>query len=162
MTNVHPLSSASEKVSDTHFAWHVSVHKTLLVMSWLAPFIIMGVGYAFFSSLRSPMSWPWNAPTEVWLGITLQLALMIVWLGYEIWYTTHRNASVYDLQVDAAVDLGMTLALALVMGVAIHAGKLQWWFIVPIIGAVIDAFQSVLLGINNAAEKPYVPTKGST
>ncbi len=36
------------------------------------------------------------------------------------------------------------------------------FILVPTIGQIIDVFQSVLLGINNAAEKPYVPTKGST
>jgi len=32
---------------------------------------------------------------------------LIVWLIYEIWYTTHRNAAVYDLQLDAAVDISV-------------------------------------------------------
>ena len=35
------------RVSD-FVLWHVSVHKTLLVTSWLAPFIIMAVGMSSF------------------------------------------------------------------------------------------------------------------
>jgi hypothetical protein len=150
------------KARAKHFMWHVPVHKFFLLVSWVFPLVIMGVGYVFFPSLRSPMSWPWDAPPDIWLGICVQLIMMLVWLLYEIWYTTHRNAAVHDLQLDCAVDLVVALALMLVMGATIVAGKLQWWFLAPMIGALIDVFQATLLGINNAAEKPYVSTKGST
>jgi hypothetical protein len=92
----------------------------------------------------------------------VQLTSLIVWLVYEIWYTTHRNAAVYDLQLDSAVDIGVLIVLMLVVGGMINAGELRWFILVPTIGQLIDVYQSVLLGINNAAEKPYVPTKGST
>ena len=87
---------------------------------------------------------------------------LIAWLIYEIWYTTHRNAAVYDLQLDAAVDLSVLIVIMLMVGGMINAGELPWFILVPTIGQIIDVFQSALLGINNAAEKPYVPTKGST
>ncbi len=44
----------------------------------------------------------------------------------------------------------------------INAGEPRRFIMAPTIGQIIDVFQSVLLGINNAAEKPYIPTKGST
>ena len=78
------------------------------------------------------------------------------------WYTTHRNAAVYDLQLDAAVDLGVLIVIMLTVGGMISAGELRWFILVPTIGQIIDVYQRVCLGINNAAEKPYVPTKGST
>jgi hypothetical protein len=142
--------------------WHVSVHKTLLVTSWLAPFIIMAMGYVFFSPLRAQVTLPWQTTSDIWAGIWVQLMCLIAWLIYEIWYTTHRNAAVYDLQLDAAVDLSVLIALMLMVGGMINARELPWFIVVPTVGQVIDVFQSVLLGINNAAEKPYVPTKGST
>jgi hypothetical protein len=143
-------------------AWHVSIHKTLLIISWLAPFIIMGIGYLFFLPLRDKITLLWRADAGIWQGISVQLICLILWLVYEIWYTTHRNAAVYDLQLDAAVDLAVLIAIALLVGVLIEAGELRWFVVVPAIGQVIDAFQSVLLGINNAAEKPYLPNKGTT
>lgn len=142
--------------------WHVSVHKTLLVTSWLAPFIIMAVGYLFFPPLQAKVTLPWQTNSDIWAGISVQLMCLIAWLIYEIWYTTHRNAAVYDLQLDAAVDLGVLIVITLVVGGMISAGELRWFILVPTVGQIIDVFQSALLGINNAAEKPYVPTKGST
>jgi hypothetical protein len=137
--------------------WHVSVHKTLLVTSWLAPFIITAVGYLFFPPLRARVTFPWQT-SDIWAGISVQLTCLIAWLIYEIWYTTHRNAAVYDLQLDAAVDLGVLIVIMLLVGGMINAGELRWFILVPTIGQIIDVYQSVLLGINNAAEKPYVPT----
>jgi len=142
--------------------WHVSVHKTLLVTSWLAPFIIMAVVYVFFPPLRAQVTLPWQTTADIWAGISVQLMCLIAWLIYEIWYTTHRNAAVYDLQLDAAVDLGVLIVIMLMVGGMIATRELRWFILVPTIGQIIDVFQSVLLGINNAAEKPYVPTKGST
>jgi hypothetical protein len=142
--------------------WHVSVHKTLLVTSWVAPFIIMAVGYLFFPPLQAQLTLPLQATGDIWAGISVQLTCLIVWLIYEIWYSTHRNAAVYDLQLDAAVDLGVLIVIMLLVGGMISAGELRWFVLVPTIGQIIDVYQSVLLGINNAAEKPYVPTKGST
>lgn len=146
----------------SRLVWHVSVHKTLLVTSWLAPFIVMALGYLFFPPLRAHVSLPWHTSSDVWAGISVQLMFLIVWLIYEIWYTTHRNAAVYDLQLDAAVDTGVLSAIMLMLGGMINAGEVRWFILVPTIGQIIDAFQSVVLGINNAAEKPYVPNKGST
>jgi hypothetical protein len=120
------------------------------------------VGYLFFPSLRDPIMLPWHTAANIWAGISAQLMCLIVWLIYEIWYTTHRNAAVYDLQLDSAVDIAVLMLIMLVVGGMINAGELRWFILVPTIGQIIDVFQSVLLGINNAAEKPYVPTKGTT
>jgi hypothetical protein len=122
----------------------------------------MAVGYVFFPPLRAQLTLPWQTTSDIWAGISVQLMCLIVWLIYEIWYTTHRNAAVYDLQLDAAFDLGVLIVIMLMVGGMIAARELRWFVLVPTIGQIIDVYQSVLLGINNAAEKPYVPTKGST
>jgi hypothetical protein len=142
--------------------WHASLHRTFLVTSWIAPFFIMATGYLYFPPLRAQLTLPLQTTSNIWAGIAVQLMCLIVWLIYEIWYTTHRNAAVYDLQLDAAVDLSVLIVIMLVIGGMINAGELRWFILVPTIGQIIDVYQSVLLGINNAAEKPYVPTKGST
>ena len=146
----------------THWTWHVSVRKSLLVVSWFAPLIIMGVGYALFAGLRLVVDWPWNAPANMWAGFTTQLIMMVVWLLYEFWYTSHRNAAVTDLQVDGAVDLAIWSVLLIIVGAMINAHALMWFMLVPILGQGIDTFQAFLMGINNAAEKPYLSPKGST
>jgi hypothetical protein len=150
------------KAHVSRFMWHVSVHKALLVTSWLAPFIVMAIGYVFFPPLRTEVTLPWQTTANIWAGISVQLIFLIAWLIYEIWYTTHRNAAVYDLQLDAAVDIAVLIVVMLIVGGMISARELRWFILVPTIGQIIDVYQSVLFGINNAAEKPYFPTKGST
>jgi hypothetical protein len=66
-----------------------------------------------------------------------------------------------DLQLGAAVDLGVLIVIMLLAGGMVSAGELRWSIPMPSIGQIIDVYQSVLIGINNAAEKPYVPNKGS-
>ena len=155
----YPTSAA--KVSFVSWV-PVSRSAIALILSWLAPFLIMAVGYGFFPALRSSITWPWLAPIEIWVGIVVQMALLIVWILYEIWYTAHRNTSVTQLQTDAFGDLAIAISLSFFLGASITGGTLHWWFIVPMIGALIDVIQSTTLSINNAAEKPFNSPKGST
>jgi hypothetical protein len=57
----------------------------------------MAVGYLFFPPLRDRTTLLWHTNTNIWAGISVQLMCLIAWLIYEIWYTTHRKAAVYDL-----------------------------------------------------------------
>ena len=76
--------------------------------------------------------------------------------------TTHRNTSVAQLQADAAGDITMALALVATAAGLVAEGNVPWWFVVPLLGAIIDVYQSLLLGINNAAEKPFFSPRGAT
>jgi cell division protein FtsW (lipid II flippase) len=69
---------------------------------------------------------------------------------------------VTHLQADVAGDITTALVLATTCGGMIAAGGVPWWFIVPLLGTIIDVYQSPILAINNTAEKPFYPTRGST
>ncbi len=43
----------------------------------------------------------------------------------------------------------------------IAGDHLQWWFVVPWAGAVIVSITSGWLGINNAAQKPFLSQRGT-
>jgi len=60
-----------------------------------------------------------------------------------------------DPIADKCLLSGIFLALGAV-------GSVPWWFVVPLLGAIIDVYQSLLLGINNAAEKPFFSPRGAT
>jgi len=38
---------------------------------------------------------------------------------------------------------------------------LQWWLVVPWIASILDACISAWLGINNAAQKPFLSQRGT-
>jgi hypothetical protein len=52
----------------SRFVWHVLIDKTLLVTSWLAPFIIKAMGYLFFQPLRDRITLPWQTVPDIWAG----------------------------------------------------------------------------------------------
>jgi hypothetical protein len=71
---------------------------------------------------------PWNTSGDIWLGLFVQLSLVFAWIIYEIWYATHRNTSVGQVQADAAGDSTATFLLLLVCAGLARLGALQWWF----------------------------------
>ena len=143
--------------------WMPPIHRSvaMLLLSWLAPFIIMAVGREAKRWL--PQLWPSLEPFNIWPWVSLQLVLVLFWLIYEIWYTTHRNTSGGQLQADVAGDMLVAFAMIAYIGYNIGSSSpLSWWFFAPCAGAVVDVFQSAVLGINNALEKPFVSAKGSS
>ncbi|HUO56042.1 MAG TPA: hypothetical protein VMU27_01220 [Candidatus Paceibacterota bacterium] len=128
---------------------------------WLAPFYIMAIGNACSQLL--PAHWPALTPLSIWPWACLELLLMIAWLLYEIWFSANRDTPGSELQLDAAID--MTIALGLCVYAANRWGagvSIGWWFYLPSVGAIVDAYQSALLGINNAMQKPGVSPKLGT
>lgn len=138
------------------------IHKTLIVVSWVMPVVILAVGAGFFTSLRAGVTWPWKAPEAVWLGLFVQLVLAFGFLYWQNYYVTHRNTGVAQLQADAVGTILLALVLTLLAGMFMYAGSFPWYYIIPLLTSIWDALQTAFLGINNAAEKPYVPSKGST
>jgi len=121
-----------------------------MILSWLAPFAIMLIGYAF-AELRGPATWPWRMPVGAWAGVAAQLMCLVAWILYEIWYSTNRATSILQLQIDVTGDIFVLVTFVFGTGAAVNAGTLASCVIVPLIGATIDALQSSILAINNAA-----------
>ncbi|MFW6027850.1 MAG: hypothetical protein ACOC91_03495, partial [bacterium] len=64
------------------------------------------------------------------------------------------------LQWDTVVSTFTAITFSVAAGWFIGAGKLEWWFVVPWIASMIDAFTAGWLGINNAAQKPFLSQRG--
>jgi len=133
----------------------VSLHRTWLglFVSWIAPFTFLGVG-GLVPAL------PWDLTSQMWAGLFAQLLLVLVWLVHDFWFTAHRNTAVIDLQRDALGDITVALIFVAIGAALLAYNMLPWWFIVPALGAIADAYLAPALGINNAYEKPYYPTRG--
>ncbi len=131
-----------------------------LLLSWLAPAMFMCIG-AGFPALRSEISLPWAASGDIWEGLFVQLVFVFAWIIYEIWYATHRNTSIGQLQADTAGDLTVAFLLLLAGAAWITIDALPWWFVVPMLGSIVDVYLAPVLAINNAAEKPFFSARGS-
>lgn len=133
---------------------------------WIFPYLLAGAAYALGGisesarALRTPVT-EFPVPPDVYLGLLVMVVLSVVWLVAEFMTVTSRETVVRALQWDAALS---TLTAAFFSGAAgymIASGSLPWWFVVPWIAAVIDSITSSWLGINNAAQKPFMSPLGS-
>jgi hypothetical protein len=141
----------------------IPVHRSAiaLTLSWMAPLFFMGIGYAF-PPLREPLTFSFAMNGNIWPGLFVQLLFVFFWIIYEIWYATHRNTSIAQLQADAVGDIVVVLLLVIICATVVSNSGPRWWFIVPLLGSIIDVILCPVLGINNAAEKPFFSAKGST
>lgn len=133
---------------------------------WAFPYVLAALGYlvgTFYgpaSSLRSSvLTWPVSQDVYPWL--LLMLLLAGGWLIAEFITVTDRETIVIALQWDSVLSALTAIAFTGVAGWLIGTGKLEWWFVVPWVAAVLDSMTSSWLGINNAAQKPFLSQKGT-
>lgn len=138
-----------------------ALHKAMSLLAWVFPFIMLAVGY-WFPQLRTAVTWPWSAPAEIWGPLFLIFAITSVWLAFELYYATHRDTSVRQLQADDMISLFGALILTLVAGGLIRGNEIEWWYLIPWGGSIIDAAMSGFLAINNAAQKPFFNNQASS
>jgi len=132
----------------------------MLLLSWAAPALVMWTGYYFFSDLSVPATWP--LPDNVYKGMFVQLAVILAWMIYEIWWTVYRNTAVWELQLDTFGDFVTTSFLIYIIGILSQQGAVPFWYLVPFFGSFLDAALSSLFAINNAAQKPGIGAKTGT
>jgi hypothetical protein len=137
-----------------------------LLSLWLFPYLLAagayGLGFIVESAvaLRSPVfTWPIHADIYGWL--LLMVLLSGAWLIGEFVTVTNRETIVVALQSDAVVSALTAMAFTGVAGWQIGTSGLQWWLVVPWVASVLDAMISAWLGINNAAQKPFLSHRGS-
>lgn len=135
--------------------------------NWLFPYVLAGSAYAlgtfteFASSLRSSvMVWP--LPDDIYGWLLLMFLLTAIWLLSEFLTITNRETIVIALQWDGLVSQMNAVLFSLVCGWCLGANRLEWWIIIPWMASLVDAALTSWLGINNAAQKPFLSKQGST
>lgn len=128
------------------------------IMSWIFPIFFMAGGWYFFPPLRAPITLANLASTssDVFFGLFIMLALVVVWFFYEVWYAVSRKTSVLQLQVDGVISTIFAIVFTYFGATLINQGALPWWYVLPWVGTVADAVASSFLAVNNAAQKPIV------
>jgi hypothetical protein len=139
--------------------------KLSLLGIWFFPYLLAGGAwlagavYEGAAALRSPvLAWP--IPQEVYGWLLLMVILAIAWVVAELFSVTNRETVVLALQWDTVVSTFTALTFSLAGGWFVGTGTLEWWFVVPWIASVIDAFAAGWLGVNNAAQKPFLSQRG--
>jgi hypothetical protein len=154
VTDIHPRKAPSRG------------RQLSLIGIWLFPYILAAagytLGYAYESAavLRSPV-FEWPIPQGVYGWLLLMVLLAGAWLVAEFISVTNRETVVLALQWDAAVSSLTGIVFTGLAGWYLGVGELQWWLVVPWIASVLDALTSSWLGINNAAQKPFLSQRGT-
>lgn len=141
-------------------------HRLRFFSLWLFPYLLAAGAYSLsFAlesavSLRSPvLTWPIDAEIYGWL--LLMVLLSGAWLIGEFVTVTNRETVVVALQSDAVVSALTGMVFTGLAGWQIGTSGLQWWLVVPWIASILDAIISAWLGINNAAQKPFLSQRGT-
>lgn len=130
--------------------------KTLRIIGTVRPvfpLVMLGVG-AFIPVLQVPVAMP--TTNGLWLALAITAGFMAVWIGAEVYTVVDRKTGVTHLQWDDFISLVMAVTLTEWHGRLVAANELQWWFVLPWVGVLVDAVLSGTLAINNAAQKPLI------
>lgn len=116
----------------------------------IVPIAMLAIGF-YIPALRAPVEWP---PSDaLWPALFLSLGVMALWLVAEVVTVASRFTTSAQLQVDGFLSILIALMITFLAGW--QRGEIEWYIVVPWIGAVIDAFLTASLGVNNAAQKPF-------
>ena len=141
--------------------------KFLMLIDWVFPFVLAVVAYLlskFYepaSSLSEPvLTWP--VPDGVYLWLLLIVLAAIFWLVFEFLFVSDRETIISALQLDVTFSILGALVFTGVGGWLLGTEQLQWWFIVPWAATFVDALTAGWLSVNNAAQKPFLSSRGTT
>jgi hypothetical protein len=133
---------------------------------WLFPYLLAASAYGLSftvesaKSLRTPV-FAWHIAPEVYGWLLLLVLLSAIWLIVEFVSVTNRETVVVALQTDAVVSSLTAMVLTGLAGYYIGTTGLEWWLMVPWVTSILDAVISAWLGINNAAQKPFLSPRGT-
>jgi hypothetical protein len=133
------------------------VREGLNLIAWLFPLAVMGLG-ALFAPLRTDIRSALPA-VHVSTVLLLQVILLGGWLLAEFWYAASRETTIRGLQTDAFRSLLLALFLTFGAGWLLAANNFPWFYAAPAIAAIMNAFLTANQGLNNAAQKPFLPPR---
>jgi len=146
----------------------VSIGQKLgLIFKWGGPYLLAGLFYAASymfesaTSLRTPIL-DGPVPESVYRWLLVMVLLAVGWLIVEFLSVSNRESTTAALQSDAVVSSLSAIVLTGIAGWFLGKGTLEWWFLVPWIASIFDAVTASWMGINNAAQKPFLSQRGTT
>ncbi len=155
------LQNASHTQAKMSFLRKISVFAI-----WVFPFILAAIAYSAgtyyepAAALRtSVLTWP--VPESVYLWLLILVLIAVIWLIAEFISVTSRETVVAALQFDVVISSLTALLFTAVGGWFIGTEKLEWWYMIPWCATVIDSLTAGWLGVNNAAQKPFLSKKGT-
>lgn len=133
---------------------------------WLFPYFLAALAYlgGHFTETGAPLRAPlfsWPIPQDVYGWLLAMVLLSGVWLLGEFISVTSRETVIAALQWDAVVSTLNAIFFSGLVGYYVGVGDLQWWIVVPWLATVIDAMMACWLGLNNAAQKPFLSPRGT-
>ena len=129
-----------------------------MAAGWIAPFAVMGVAY-LFPELRTTIST--TLPDNLFRGLFVSLIVGGGWVAMDWIIASYRNTPVAQLQSDAVYDIIILALMAAVAGYYYGHGTLAWWLVIPLGASFFATTISVIMGINNASQKPSLSARGS-
>lgn len=134
--------------------WKDIVRKAFGPVSWFIPLVVMGGTALIFAPLRTHVTAPWNAPAEVWFGISAQLLMLSIWVYFEQKFAANPTTTTKELKHDHLVSAALALGFTVFGGGMIVLQIVPWFYVLPWIGSIIDLIGSTQAALDNATQKP--------
>jgi hypothetical protein len=126
-------------------------------LAWLFPGAVMAIGAVFPSlQLHVRLAIP---PLQVTPGMLIQVLLSSLWMLAEYRFAASRETTIKQLQSDSFRSILLSMVLCFGAGFLLAREICPWFYLIPMLSSVGDAFLTANQGLNNAAQKPFVPTK---
>jgi hypothetical protein len=123
-------------------------------IAWLFPVAVMAAG-ALFSPLRAFVGRE-IPPVAITPGLLVQVILLAAWLLAENHYAASRATRISQLQTDALLSILLALVFAFGAGYLLALGECPWFFLMPAVTAIADAFMTANQGLNSAAQRRLI------
>lgn len=129
---------------------------------WTLPMVVAIISF-FIPLLKDPVS-AGVQDHKLWLYVIGQVVVVIVfWLVANIVIVNNKDTTTAELQYDHSVSCSVTGVMLVLFG-ALVVGfnafgmrfQLTWGYLVPLFGAVLDMYLTGHIGLNNAAQKPFL------
>lgn len=147
-----------DKFSGIHFV-KAGAGTLRMAAGWIAPFAVMGIAY-MFPELRATISS--TLPENLFRGLFVSLLAGGAWVAMDWIVASYRNTQVAQLQSDAVYDIVVFALLASLCGWMYGRDALAWWLVIPLGASFLATTVSVVMGINNASQKPSLSARGSS
>jgi hypothetical protein len=143
-------------------------HPVVRWLLWLVylffPLVLLGIGYfvgVFIPAFNRPVFDGLPIDALIWPPLVVLIVLALLWLLFDLFWVVDRETTSRHLQLYGVASVSRIMAFSMAFGYLFNSKYgIAWWFVIPFIAVVVDAFTTGWAAINNATQKPFLSDKG--
>jgi len=143
--------------------------KIRVIGNWISlimPILLTGAGF-LWGFFKSPdflgMVDFVDFKQSIYFPLLISIIVAAVWIVYEYRHVNHRLTNSKEIEFNAVWSVFVAYVyIAVCFWLWGHYGSFYWFLFVPLCMSTLDGIASVLAGIDNAAQKPFLGGRDGT